>query len=138
MAADIVTDALTLAGFRKKPASGVMPPSDRGSPYARHAFQNKLKAYGRVCSMSRKGNGGDNAPTESGFNRFKNERVQGIRYATHDDMKAVAFEYIEVFYNRKRQHSSLGYPSPFQFLDGWNRVQNQKKLLVVSHHGLNR
>ena len=130
MTEGIVTDALTLAWFRKKPASGLMYPSDRGSPYASHAFQNKLKAYGRVCSMSRKGNGWDNPPTESGFNRFKNEPVHGIRYAPHDDMKAVASEYIEVFYNRKRQHSTLGYCSPLQFLDSWNRTQSQEKLLA--------
>ncbi len=80
--------------------------------------------------MSRKGSCWDNAPTESGFNSFKNERVHGIRYATHDDMKAVAFEYIEVFYNRKRQHSSLGYCSPLQFLDSWKRTQIQEKLLA--------
>ena len=77
--------------------------------------------------MNWKGNGGDNAPTESGFNRFKNERVQGIRYATHDDMKAVGFEYLELFYNRKRPHSTLGYGSPLQFLNRWNRTQSQEK-----------
>ena len=96
-----------------------MPHSDRSSPYARHAFQDKLKNYGRVCSMSRKGNGWNNAPTESGFNRFKNERVHGVRDATHADMKVVSFEYIEVFYNRKQQHSTLGYKSPIQFLEHW-------------------
>jgi transposase InsO family protein len=76
-----------------------------------HTFQDKLKAFGMICSMSRKGNCWDNAPTESWFNSFKNERVHGIRYATHADMKAASFEYIEVFYNRKRQHSTLGYCS---------------------------
>ena len=127
---DIVTDALTLAWFRKKPASGLMHPSDRGSPYASHAFQNKLKAYGRVCSMSRTGSCWDNAPNESGFNSLKNEPVHGIRYAPHDVMMAVAFEYIEVFYNRKRQHSTLGYCSPLQFLDSWNRTQIHENLLA--------
>ena len=82
--------------------------SDRGSQYASHAFQDKLKEYGMACSMSRKGNCWDNAPTECWFNSFKNEWVHGIRYATHADMKATSFEYIEVFYNRKRQHSTLG------------------------------
>ena len=65
--------------------------------------------------MSRKGNGGDNAPTESGFNSFKNERVQGVRYATHAQIKATAFEYIEVFYKRKRQHSTLATGRLFSF-----------------------
>ena len=112
MTADIVTDALTMAWFRKRPAAGLMHHSDRGSQYANHAFQDKLRAYGMTCSMSRKGNCWDNAPTESWFNSFKNEWVHGIRYASHADMKATSFEYIEVFYNRKRQHSTLGYQSP--------------------------
>jgi putative transposase len=117
MTADIVTDALTMAWFRKKPAPGLLHHSDRGSQYASHAFQDKLKEYGMTCSMSRKGNCWDNAPTESWFNSFKNERVHGLRYATHAEIKAAAFEYIEVFYNRKRQHSTLGYKSPTQFLE---------------------
>lgn len=62
--------------------------------------------------MSRKGNRWDNAPTESGFNRYKNERALGERFATRDAMTATAFAYIEVFYNRKRLHSTLGYTSP--------------------------
>jgi transposase InsO family protein len=130
MTADIVTDALTMAWFRRRPAPGLMHHSDRGSQYASHAFQDKLKEYGIVCSMSRKGNCWDNAPTESWFNSFKNERVHGIRYATHADMKAESFEYIEVFYNRKRQHSTLGYRSPIQFLENWLSQQQQEKLVA--------
>lgn len=126
MTADIVTDALTMAWFRKKPAAGLLHHSDRGSQYASHAFQNKLKEYGMTCSMSRKGNCWDNAPTESWFNSFKNERVHGMCY-THADMKATSFEYIEVFYNRKRQHSTLGYKSPMQFLADWLSRQHQEK-----------
>ena len=83
-----------------------------------------------TCSIRRKGNCWDNAPTESWFNSFKNERVHGIRYATHAEIKAVAFEYIEVFYNRKRQHSTLGYTSPKQFLDAWLSKQHQEKLVA--------
>ena len=82
------------------------------------------------CSMSRKGNCWDNAPTESWFNSFKNERVHGIRYATHADMRAASFEYIEVFYNRKRQHPTLGYKSPMQFLEKWIRLQHHEKLVA--------
>ena len=62
-----------------------------------------------TCSMSRKGNCWDNAPTESFFNSLKNERVHGTRYATHDEARADLFDYIEVFYNRSRRHSTLGY-----------------------------
>ena len=80
-----------------------------------------------ICSMSRKGNCWDNAPTESWFNSFKNERVRSMRYATHTDMKAASFEYIEVFYNRKRQHSTPGYRSPLQFLDDGIGRQLQEK-----------
>ena len=127
MTADIVTNALTMAWFRKRPAPGLLHHSDRGSQYASHAFQDKLKAYGMTCSMSRKGNCWDNAPTESWFNSFKNERVHGIRYATHADMKTASFEYIEVFYNRKRQHSTLSYKSPVQFLESWISEQHQEK-----------
>lgn len=127
MTAELVTDALTMAWFRRKPAPGVLHHSDRGSQYASQAFQAKLKGYGMVCSMSRKGNCWDNAPTESWFNSFKNERIHGIRYTSHAEMKAAAFEYIEVFYNRKRQHSTLGYQSPIQHLDNWISAQHQQQ-----------
>jgi putative transposase len=128
MTTDIVVDSLKMAWYRRQPAAGVMHHSDRGSQYASHAFQNKLKEFGMTCSMSRKGNCWDNAPTESWFNSFKNERYHGLRYATHDEIKNASFEYIEVFYNRTRQHSTLGYKSPLQYLDGWIREQNQEKL----------
>ena len=130
MTADIVIDALTMAWFRKKPATGLMHHSDRGSQYASHAFQEKLKGYGMICSMSRKGNCWDNAPTESWFNSFKNERVHGLRYETREEMKAMSFDYIEVLYNRKRQHSTLGYKSPIQFLDDWFIAQQKEKLVA--------
>ena len=130
MTADIATDALTMAWFCKRPAAGLMHHSDRGSQYASHAFQDKLKDYGMVCSMSRKGNCWDNAPTESWFNSFKNERVHGNRFGSHADMKAASFEYIEVFYNRKRQHSTIGYKSPIQFLEHWLSHQIPEKLIA--------
>ena len=130
MTADIVTDALTMAWFRRKPAAGLIHHSDRGSQYASLAFQNRLKEYGMVCSMSRKGNCWDNAPTESWFNSLKNERVHGLRYATRAEMTAASFEYIEVFYNRRRRHSTLGYKSPMQFLDDWLAAQRKKQLVA--------
>ena len=80
--------------------------------------------------MSRKGQCWDNAPTESWFNRFKNERVFGERFATRDAMKANAFEYIEVFYNRKRLHSTLGYTSPAQCLKDWINTREKEKQVV--------
>jgi transposase InsO family protein len=130
MTADLVTDALTMAWFRRKPQPGLLHHSDRGSQYASDAFQGKLKEYGMTCSMSRKGNCWDNAPTESWFNSFKNEWIHGERFATRAELTSVSFEYIEVFYNRKRQHSTLGYRSPPQFLAQWSREQHQEKLVA--------
>ena len=126
MTTDLVSDALTMAWFRRKPAPGLIHHSDRGSQYASHAFQEKLAEYGMLCSMSRKGNCWDNAPTESWFNSFKNERVFGERFTTREAMTRMAFEYIEVFYNRKRLHSTLGYTSPMQFLEDWVDVQQEE------------
>lgn len=124
MTSDIVTEALTMAWFRRKPAPGLIHHSDRGSQYASQAFQGKLAGYGMVCSMSRKANCWDNAPSESFFNSLKNERVHGRRYATHEEAKADLFDYIEVFYNRSRRHSTLGYLSPAQFMGNWIREQD--------------
>lgn len=130
MTADIVTDALTMAWFRRKPAAGLIHHSDRGSQYASSVYQAKLKEYGMACSMSRKGNCWDNAPTESWFGSFKNERVYGERFESRDEIKAMAFEYIEVFYNRKRKHSTLGYKSPQRFLEDWLNRQPPEKLVA--------
>ncbi|MDZ4255777.1 MAG: IS3 family transposase [Sulfuritalea sp.] len=90
MTADIVIDALTMAWFRKKPAPGLIHHSDPGSQYASHAFQARLEEYGMVCSMSRKGDCWDNAPTESFFNNLKNERVHGTRYSTRHGQQLAA------------------------------------------------
>jgi putative transposase len=127
MTADIVVDALTMAWFRCIPAAGLIHHSDRGSQYASHAFQAKLAEYVMLSSMSRKGNCWDNAPTESWFGSFKNERVYGERFETRDEVIAMAFEYIEEFYNRKRLHSTLGYKSPMQVLNDWINSQQQEK-----------
>jgi putative transposase len=128
MTADIVVDALTMAWFRRRPAPGLIHHSDRGSQYARHLFQARLAAYPLVCSMRRKGICRDNAPTESFFNRLKNERVHGTRYATRDAATADLFDYIEAFYNRRRRHSTLDYVSPIQFLQNWISNQPEQKL----------
>jgi transposase InsO family protein len=130
MTAEIVTDALTMAWFHRRPPAGLTHHSDRGSQYASHAFQSLLSKYGMTCSMSRKGNCWDNAPTESWFNSFKNERVFGNRFQTRDEARNMAFEYIEVFYNRTRQHSTLGYLSPKKFLHHWLIQQTKEKLVA--------
>jgi putative transposase len=128
MTTEIVLDALTMAWFRRRPAAGLIHHSDRGSQYASHAFQARLKSYGMTCSMSRKGNCWDNATSESFFNSLKNERVHGTRYRTHAEAKTDLFDYIEPFYNRKRQHSTLGYASPIRFMADWLRSQHEKDL----------
>lgn len=74
--------------------------------------------------MSRKANCWDDAPSESFFNSLKNERVHGRRYAIHEEAKADLFDYIEVFYNRSRHHSTLVYLSPAQFMGNWIREQD--------------
>lgn len=79
-----------------------------------------------LCSMSSKGNCWDNAPTESWFGCFKNERVYGERFETREAIKVMAFEYIEMFYNRKRLHLTLSYKSPVQFLQDWLASQQGK------------
>lgn len=103
--------------------------SDRGSQYCSNTYQTKLKNYGMVCSMSRKGNCWDNAPAESWFGSLKNEVIYGNRFATHELMKATCFDYIEVRYNRKRLHSSLDYQSPKQYLQNW--LAKRKEILVA-------
>jgi len=119
MTADLVTDALTMAWFRRQPAKGLIFHSDRGSQYASHAVRRKLRHYGMSASMSRKGDCWDNAPSESFFNSAKNERIHGTRYKTRAEAIADVFDYVEVFYNRRRRHSTLGYRSPVQFLQNW-------------------
>ncbi len=128
MTADIVVDALTMAWFRRRPLPGLMHHSDRGSQYASGVFQAKLAGYGMICSMSRKGNCWDNAPTMSFFNSLKNERVHGTRYRTREAAIADLFEYIEVFYNRSRRHSTLKSQSPVQFLADWISAQHGQNL----------
>lgn len=126
MTTPIVTDALAMAWFRRRPGPGVIFHSDRGSQYASHAMQARLADYGMTGSMSRKGNCWDNAPTESFFNSLKNERVHGARYRTREEATADLFQYIAVFYNRSRRHSTLNYCSPTQFLQDWISQKNQQ------------
>ena len=101
--------------------------SDLGSQYASHAFQAKLTEYAMTCSMSRKGNCWDKAPTESFFTSLKNERVHGRRSRTRDEAKADVFDYIEVFYDRSHRHSTHGSRSPVQFMHDWIAAQGQMK-----------
>ena len=124
MTKELVIDALRMAWFRRRPGPGLIHHSDRGSQYCSHEFQKQLAAYGMLASMSRKGNCWDNATSESFFNSLKNERVHGMRYETRDAARADIFEYIEVFYNRVRRHTSLGGISPVSFYEAWLNRQS--------------
>jgi putative transposase len=111
----LVIDALKMALFRRHIASGLLLHSDRGSQYAANAYQSLLKQHGIVCSMSRKGNCWDNAPMESFFRSLKVECVYHQSFKTREEAKTSIFDYIEVFYNRQRKHSTLNYLSPTEF-----------------------
>ena len=111
----LVVDALEMAIHRELPGEGLMAHSDRGVQYASEHYQNLLRRHDVTCSMSRKANCWDNAPMESFFATLKKELVHHERYATRDEARRSLFEYIEIFYNRVRRHSALGYLSPAQF-----------------------
>ena len=115
MTRQLVMDALTMAVQRRRPPSGVIFHSDRGSQYASADFQSLLAKHGMRCSMSRKGDCWDNAPVESFFGSLKQELVFHQRYATRFHARQSIFDYIERFYNRRRLHSTLGYKSPADF-----------------------
>jgi putative transposase len=115
MTSRLVVDALEMAVGRRTPGGELLAHSDRGSQYASEHDQRVLAGEGVVCSMSRKGDCGDNAPMESFFASLKKELVHREDYPTREQAKASLFEYIEVFYNRVRRHSSLGYVSPVEF-----------------------
>ncbi len=117
MQANLVADALQMAIGRRcrDQASNLMHHSDRGSQYASQAYQDVLREHNITCSMSRKGNCWDNAMMESFFATLKKERVHREVYRTRDSARQSIFEYIEMFYNRHRQHSALGYLSPMQY-----------------------
>ncbi|WP_095989804.1 IS3 family transposase [Cystobacter fuscus] len=111
----LVLGALDMALKSRQPPRGLVHHSDRGSQYAREEYQQALAARGMECSMSRKGNCWDNAVVESFFSTLKQELVYTTDFTTHQQARLALFEYIEVFYNRQRRHSTLGYVSPVNF-----------------------
>lgn len=111
----LVLDALKMALRGRSPGPGLIHHSDRGSQYASADYQGLLQAHQMICSMSRRGNCWDNAPVESFFSTLKRELVHHRRYRTRAEARAEIFEYIEVWYNRRRRHSSLGYRSPVEY-----------------------
>ena len=101
---------------------GVLFHSDRGSQYCSADFQTMLKHYGLICSMSRKGNCWDNSVAESFFHSMKVELIHDERYATRAFAKESIFEYIEIYYNRLRRHSSIGSMAPEAFEHQFKKV----------------
>ena len=111
----LVLSALDMAIVSRRPAQNMLCHSDRGSQYASDDYQTRLKDAGIVCSMSRRGNCWDNAPTESFFASLKKEMVYRTRFETREQARSAIFHWIEVWYNRKRRHSAIGYISPDAF-----------------------
>ena len=123
MRSELIGDALQMALAHRRPARGLLHHSDRGVQYASDAYQGLLMDHGIDCSMSRRGNCYDTpggAVMESFFGTLKTELVHHEQYATHAQARASIFEYSEVFYNRQRLHSTLGYLSPEAFEAGLN------------------
>jgi putative transposase len=115
MTAQLVTDALVMAMWRRGKPDALLHHSDRGSQYTSEQFQRLLADAGISCSMSRAGNVWDNSGMESFFSSLKTERVCRKVYRTRDQARADVFDYIERFYNPKRRHSTIGYLSPIDF-----------------------
>ena len=115
MRTELVEDALKMAVARRSPEAGVLHHSDRGSQYACGDYQELLAQSGFIGSMSRTGNCYDNAVMESFWGTLKTELVYHEKYKTREQARRSIFEFIEVFYNRVRRHSSIGYVSPEAF-----------------------
>lgn len=115
MTEELTIDALNMATDSRRIESDLIHHSDQGSQYASERFRTVIKNYGIACSMSRKGSCYDNAVVESFFKTIKTELTRERKFKTREEARAAIFEYIEVFYNRKRLHSALGYLSPVEY-----------------------
>lgn len=112
---DIVLDALLMAVRHRRPRQSVLVHSDQGTQYGSDDWHRFCQAHGLVPSMSRRGNCWDNAVAESFFGSLKRERVNRRNYKTVAEARADVFDYVEMFYNRRRRHSHLGDTSPEAF-----------------------
>ena len=115
IATDLILDALLMALLRRNPKNKVLIHSDQGSQYTSHEWQTFLKHHNLESSMSRRGNCHDNAVAESFFQLLKRERIKKKIYLSRDEAKSDIFEYIEMFYNSKRRHGSIGQRSPLEY-----------------------
>lgn len=124
MTDDLVIAALEQALMSRNASKGLMHHSDRGSQYTSHDFQKKLAKHNITASMSGTGNCYDNAVMESFFHTLKTEHVYFERYQTREQAKNSIFEYIEVFYNRQRRHSTLNYKTPLAFEQNYQQLHS--------------
>jgi len=115
MTRELTLAALDMALSRRRPPRGLVHHSDRGSQFASREYRQRLADHGIVCSMSRRGDCWDNAVAESFFSTLKIELVYESAWATRREAKTDVFEYLEVFYNGERRHSSIDYLSPIAF-----------------------
>jgi putative transposase len=122
MTDDLVIAALEQALAHRNPSSGLLHHSDKGSQYTSHNFQKKLAQYHMTASMSGTGNCYDNAAMESFFHTLKTEHVYFERYQTREQAQKSIFDYIEVFYNRQRRHSTLNYKTPLAFEQNYQQT----------------
>ena len=121
MKASLVNDALTAALWKRKPKKGLVWHTDRGSQYASDSHRDLINSHGIIQSMSRKGNCWDNSVAESFFKTLKTELVYQCEFKTRAEARQMIFEYVEVFYNRERLHSSNSYMSPVEYENNFER-----------------
>jgi putative transposase len=126
----LTLDALRMALAHRHPGAGVLHHSDRGSQYACGDYQALLQAAGMACSMSRVGDCWDNAVAESFFATLKTELADHADWATREAARTAVFAYIEIWYNRERRHSSLGYQSPLQYEQNWKSPHVEKTVVT--------
>jgi len=131
MKEDLVIAALQQALTHRQPDSGLVHHSDCGSQYTSEGFQTLLAAHGITASMSGTGNCYDNAAMESFYHTLKTEHIYFEHYQTREQAKQSIFEYVEVFYNRQRRHSTLGFVSPMVFEKQWQQQQIEVRLHTV-------
>jgi putative transposase len=123
MTKTLLAKALFQAVVMQRPPAGLIHHSDRGAQYCAPMYQRLLKQFGITASMSRRGNCYDNAPMESFWGTLKTELIHQRHYATRKSAQQEITEYIEIFYNRQRRHSRLGYLSPAAFVQQYYRTQ---------------
>ena len=131
--ADLAINALTMAINNRKPEAGIIFHSNRGSQHTSSSFRNTLVHYGFIQSMSSKGNCYDNAITESFFSTLKKELIYLTNFRTRKQATLEIFEFIEIFYNRKRLHSALTYESPIEFKKK-KTIDDRKDKIVTNNN----